>query len=56
MRSTSSTQSTWLLAAVLMIVAAIALVVLGNVVIGLVFAAVAAMFAVFAFTLSKGPG
>lgn len=56
MRSTTSTQSTWLLAATLMAIAGIVLAVIGSVAIGLVLVAIAAMFAVFAFTMSKGPG
>lgn len=53
MRSTS-TQNTWLLAAMLLVLAAIVFVVAGNATIGLAFGGLAAMFAVFAFTLTKG--
>jgi len=53
MRSTS-TQTTWLLAAMLFVVAAIVLVAAGSAVIGLAFVGIAAMFAIFAFTMPKG--
>ena len=53
---TMSTQRTWLLAAVLFLIAALTFLLFAdNGTIGLLFLVIAALFAVFAFTLTKGP-